>query len=221
MVSGTTGLISTIAGNGPGFSGDGGSAVDAKLTQPVRVTMDNANNIYISDLANQRVRKIASGSGIISTHAGNGAYFTGSDNIGDKGPATAAAVIPYGLSVDNCGNLFMGGVVNSIRVVTPVIHKGWKLCNMLVGTHTVTIAELTDLQVFPNPSSGTFTLHLQSAANEAITIAISDITGRTVSNVTGVTNKDVEINLNAPAGMYFVNVATTDGNRITRKIIVQ
>ena len=68
----TNGVITTIAGTGqPGFSGDGGPAVEAELHGPTTVSLDGEGNIYISDLENHRIRRVDP-SGIITTVAGNG-----------------------------------------------------------------------------------------------------------------------------------------------------
>ena len=54
----TNGIINTIAGNGtPGFSGDGGPALDASLAFPKGVAFDMAGNLYIADNNNRRIRK--------------------------------------------------------------------------------------------------------------------------------------------------------------------
>ena len=54
----TSGIISTIGGTGTaGFSGDGGSAILAKMT-PNDVAVNNGN-IYFADLNNNRIRKIS------------------------------------------------------------------------------------------------------------------------------------------------------------------
>jgi gliding motility-associated-like protein len=55
-----TGIISTIAGTGIiGYSGDGGPAINARLSFPQRISIDNAGNIYLTDNENQTVRKIS------------------------------------------------------------------------------------------------------------------------------------------------------------------
>jgi len=55
----TSGVISTVAGNGSfGFSGDGGAATDASLADPTGVFVDTAGNLYIADTNNQRIRKV-------------------------------------------------------------------------------------------------------------------------------------------------------------------
>lgn len=61
----TSGIISTYAGTGiAGFGGDGGLAINAKLSSPAGVSVDAAGNVYIPDAANQRVREISLSTGI-------------------------------------------------------------------------------------------------------------------------------------------------------------
>ena len=56
----TSGIITTVAGNGNyGFSGDGGSAVSAEITQPDGIAIDSTGNLYIADLDSNRVRRLA------------------------------------------------------------------------------------------------------------------------------------------------------------------
>ncbi len=99
-----SGVISTAAGNGVfGFSGDGGLATAAQLASPVAVAVDSANNLYIADKSNQRVRMVAP-SGVISTFAGNGvAAFSG-----DGGAATSASLNnPIGVAADSNGAVYV------------------------------------------------------------------------------------------------------------------
>ena len=56
-----------------GFSGDGSAAVGASLNNPSAVALDPNGNILIADRDNHRIRRIDSGTGIISTVAGTGA----------------------------------------------------------------------------------------------------------------------------------------------------
>ena len=53
-----TGIITTIAGGAPGFSGDSGLAVAATLNNPTSVVFDAQGNLFIADQNNQRIRKI-------------------------------------------------------------------------------------------------------------------------------------------------------------------
>jgi DNA-binding beta-propeller fold protein YncE len=65
--------ISTVAGTGErGFSGDGGPSNKAQLAQPHSIALDRADNVYICDIMNNRVRKIDAKSRTITTFAGTG-----------------------------------------------------------------------------------------------------------------------------------------------------
>jgi sugar lactone lactonase YvrE len=68
-----SGLINTAAGTGiSGYSGDGGPANQAQLAQPHSIALDRADNVYICDIMNHRVRRIDAKTGMISTFAGTG-----------------------------------------------------------------------------------------------------------------------------------------------------
>jgi len=55
----TTGVITTLAGNGTaGFSGDGGQATAAELQHPGGVAFDASGNMYIADFVNGRIRQV-------------------------------------------------------------------------------------------------------------------------------------------------------------------
>ena len=112
------GIITTVAGNGAqGFSGDGGPAAAASLSDPERVAVDASGNLFIADSQNNnRIRKV-SPNGIITTVAGNGR----NDFCGDGGLATAACLNqPGGIAVDASGNLFIADSYNGrVRKVSP------------------------------------------------------------------------------------------------------
>src|SRR5207247_4861457 len=79
------GTITTAAGNGaPGYSGDGGPAVDAELSGVHDVTAA-PGGFLIADTGNDRVRLVRA-DGTIVTIAGSGAR----GFSGDGGPAVAA-----------------------------------------------------------------------------------------------------------------------------------
>jgi uncharacterized protein (TIGR03437 family) len=122
----SNGMIATVAGNGTqGFSGDNGPATNAQLSSPNGVAVDSAGSLYIADLGNNRVRKVASG--VIATVAGNGAY----GFSGDNGPGAAAQLYyPEGVTVDAAGNLYIADQWNgrirkvSNGVITTVAGNG-------------------------------------------------------------------------------------------------
>jgi hypothetical protein len=80
------GTITTVAGTGEhGFSGDGGPATSAELSKPFAVVPTLDGGLLISDIGNNRVRKVDA-NGTITTVAGNGIR----GYAGDGGPAVDA-----------------------------------------------------------------------------------------------------------------------------------
>jgi sugar lactone lactonase YvrE len=109
-IAATTGIITTIAGTGTqGFSGDTGPAISATIDSPTGLALDAANNLYLADTHNHRIRKITATTGIITTIAGTGAS-------GFSGDTTAAAnstlALPHGLTIDTQGNLYLADTQN-------------------------------------------------------------------------------------------------------------
>jgi sugar lactone lactonase YvrE len=105
-------FIYTIAGSYTwGYSGDGGPATFAELSNLAGVAVDGSGNVYMSDSADNVVRKIAAGTGIITTIAGTGA----AAHTGDNGAAASAALwTPTALAVDGSGNLFIAETGDSV-----------------------------------------------------------------------------------------------------------
>src|SRR5437879_2175397 len=109
-VDATSGIITTVAGNGfRGFNGDGGPATSANLTTPTGIAVDSSGNLFIADTENARIRRVDGATDIITSVAGNGtAGFSG-----DGGPATSAELYgPLGIAVDSSGNLFIADAGN-------------------------------------------------------------------------------------------------------------
>jgi sugar lactone lactonase YvrE len=126
----TTGIISTIAGNGTqGYSGDSGPAISAVIDSPTGIAADASSNLYLADTHNHRIRKIAATTGIITTIAG-----TGSPGFsGDTTAATAANLaLPHGLTADSAGNLYLADTANhrirridaTTGIITTVVGDG-------------------------------------------------------------------------------------------------
>jgi|GEM_PF-1074303 len=125
----TSGIVSIVAGAGGfGYSGDGGPATAALLNQPYGLAIDAANNLYVGDQGNHRIRKINTTTGIITTVAGNGV----AGNSGDGGPATAASLIDGStLATDINGNLYIANnrlpqirKVGTDGIINPIAGNG-------------------------------------------------------------------------------------------------
>jgi trimeric autotransporter adhesin len=94
MVSDSSGIMQTVAGDGTvGSTGDGGSAISAKLNRPYGVAVDVSGNVYIADTFNSRIRMVVA-SGIISTLS--------ITNLNK----------PYGVIVNSTGSLYIADTGN-------------------------------------------------------------------------------------------------------------
>lgn len=122
-VDAKTGIITTVAGNGSnGFSGDGGPATQASLSNAFHTATDDNGNLYISDLSNNRIRRVDAVTGIIQTIAGTG-------NLGFNGDGKKALETdlmgPFGLAFDKDGNLVFsdqyGLCLRKLNMTTQVI----------------------------------------------------------------------------------------------------
>jgi sugar lactone lactonase YvrE len=134
------GIITTVAGNGTnGFSGEGGAAVLAELSNPSGLAFDAFGYLYIADTGNERIRIVGT-NGIITTIAGNGSAGYG----GDGGAATSAELhSPTGLAFDVSGNLYVADTTNNrIRQMHPAGFPTLTLTNVSginAGNYTVVV----------------------------------------------------------------------------------
>jgi sugar lactone lactonase YvrE len=89
-VDAASGVITTVAGTGEAaYSGDGAPAAAAGLAEPNGLAFDpGQTRLYITDVADHRVRVVDLASGRIATFAGTGA----AEHSGDGGPANRAGV---------------------------------------------------------------------------------------------------------------------------------
>jgi DNA-binding beta-propeller fold protein YncE len=100
-----SGTIVVLAGTGTaGFSGDGGAATLAQLSNPAGVALDLAGNLYVIDNGNHRIRRINRTTGVINTVAGTGSF-------GFNGAGLPALQTNFGyptaITVDAGGNLII------------------------------------------------------------------------------------------------------------------
>ena len=103
------GRIAAIAG-GSHFTGDSGPATSAMLHRPAFAVQGPDGGLYISDSANNRIRKIDN-KGVITTIAGTGECV----RTGDRAKATTAGLCaPRGLAFDSKGNLFVADSGNYV-----------------------------------------------------------------------------------------------------------
>ncbi len=97
----SSGVITTFAGTGiTGYSGDGGLATAATLSNPTAVVADRNGNIFIADTGNGVIRKVDS-SGTITTFSSVTIYWQGA------------------LAIDASGNLYASDGLYEIWKILP------------------------------------------------------------------------------------------------------
>ena len=99
------GILHRFAGTGvPGYSGDGGPAIDAQFRSPHDIAQDKHGNIVINDISNFVYRRIDAETGIIETIIGSGKKGRG----GHGGPATEAEMDTHcGVAIAENGDIFV------------------------------------------------------------------------------------------------------------------
>lgn len=149
-----SGLFVTVAGvpgAGRGYSGDGGLAIGAQLSNPERVLSTSDGGFLIADTDNSRLRKV-SPTGIITTIAGNGVP----SYAGDNGAATDASLNgPVAMSPLANGNMLIADISDpAIREIT------------LAPTTTISLTPST-----PNGTNGWFigTVHAKVSGGSGST----------------------------------------------------
>ena len=105
ILQAASGVITTVAGTGiSGYSGDSGPGHLAQLREPNDSYIDSTGGLLIADIQDQRIRKLALSTGIISTFAGNGEKL----RAGDGRPAQEASILgARAICQDKVGNTYI------------------------------------------------------------------------------------------------------------------
>jgi sugar lactone lactonase YvrE len=120
-----SGVISTIAGTGAsGYSGDGGPAAKAQLSEPHSLSFDRADDLYIADVRNHRVRKVAMQTGLITTLVGNGKREPTPDGatLSDATPVAGPRALDFGADGSLWLALREGNAVYRLDLTSGTIH---------------------------------------------------------------------------------------------------
>jgi hypothetical protein len=130
------GSVTTIAGAAGQYGSADGTGSAARFDDPIDVAVDGAGNLYVADLANSTIRKIAPAAvngttaWAVTTIAGTAGQYGGEDGTG----SAASFNFPYGVAVDGAGNVYVADTSNStIRKITPTVMDGkttWTVTTM-------------------------------------------------------------------------------------------
>ena len=117
-----TGIISTIAGAGKGFGGDGGPATKAQFSNVFCLAFDRrGEKMYLADLGNRRVRSVDLRTGVTASEAGNGEKGVPADGADAR---QAPLLDPRAVAVDSQGNLY---IVERAGHVLRVVDRAGKI----------------------------------------------------------------------------------------------
>lgn len=199
----------------------------------VNVTL-SSNHTYFWDMEisllhpNTTARKLsnhlcnnatAGGFNLIFDDSGSAIVCTGNPVSGTVPPSESLSAF-NGLSANGTWTLsafdWWNGDTGSLNNFTV------EICTQTVLASNNFVNDITDLNIYPNPNNGTFTINFQSTSNST-EIKIHDIRGRRVFEKSyennGIFNQNISLN-SVESGVYLVTIQ--DGNRnITKKIVIE
>lgn len=205
----STGIITTVVGKGTvGYTGDGGPATAATLSDPTGVYFDATGNMFIGDASNNVVREVIASTGIITTLAGNGTQ----GYAGDGGLALSAELYhPLAFAFDVNGNLLIDDDLNHVirKVTAPLAIDNISRQN-------------DNIVLFPNPANDKLTLLMSSIMENNTQVNIYNIMGAKVCS-SKIINPSKSMILNTsilPNGTYLCEIITPEGIVSNGKFVV-
>lgn len=189
-----SGVVTTFAGSVYGYANGNGTA--AKFNYPYGITVDPAGNVYVTDAADNRIRKITI-TGMVSTLAGSGIGGF-ADGIG----TTAQFINPCGVVVDAVGSVFIADATN---------HRIRKITNSL----STADYQQNQALIYPNPVSSIINIDLGDSI--ATKVILFDMNGKVMKTENSINITSLEIS-NLANGIYLLQI-TTDKGILSKKIV--
>ncbi len=100
------------------------------------------------------------------------------------------------------------------------------ICGTMTVTHDLIVdscwaakvpqTNFTPGNIYPDPSAGTFTVFVPSAAQLPVTVAVTDVRGVVVKKISIITNTAVEVGIDVPSGIYFLSANTAQESYYSR-----
>ncbi len=200
------GIISTFIGDGSsGFSGDGGTAKNARLNFPVALAFDNMNDLIIADYGNARIRKVTAAPLAITLTAFDATYYDNKIKINwQTATEINAAYFNVQRSKDGIGFTTIArveatGNSNSINNYYFIDEETINLENDILyfrlqsinkngsGNYSKTVAIKVKntrlITLYPNPVKDVLNAKVSSSKKEMVLIQITDLQGKVVKQL--------------------------------------
>jgi len=213
-VNASTGIITTVAGNGEfGSSGDGGLATAAEIAVEQGIRVDGSGNVYFSDDGENTIRRVDAATNIVTTIAGDGYFGYG----GNGGAATMAELYnPLGLAFDASGSLYIADESNAVvRKVTfpgPAATPTFSLkAGTYNGSQTVTIADATQGATIYYTTDGSTPTTASTVYSGSITVSATE-TLQAIAVATGYTESgaaSAQYTITVPPGFAVAGTAVS------------
>ncbi len=161
-----SGEVSSFAGSGIAGSADNVEGTLANFNHPRTITIDKIGNLYVGDVANNKIRKITA-AGIVTTLAGTGAPGSQDDSLGLR----AGFNFPNGITIDASGKLYIADQLNNkIRTIET---NGYFIS-----------PELLPKGIAFNQRTGVFSgKAIEATAHKQFTVSAYNTMGESVSNI--------------------------------------
>jgi hypothetical protein len=217
-VNRVTGIITTVAGTTPGYSGDGGLATNAQFKGIISFSIDCYGNLIVGDNNNNVIRKVDAVTGIVSTIAGDTSI---SATYTEGALATSTGMHPEFLYLDLSGNIYftqwVEGSVRKIINYNPGKVNSTNMCGF------TSVPELRNnnsdnVEIYPNPIYDL--LNIDNIKTNSTYLLLS-IVGAVIQQGT-LKEGNNTISLQTIAnGMYMLELTDDEGKKSVTKIIKQ
>jgi hypothetical protein len=176
MGGATNWVVTTLAGVARAWGSSDGSGSGALFADPMGIVLDGANDLYVTDAANDTIRRITP-DGSVTTIAGS----AGKQDSTDGSGSAARFYYPMGIVEDSTGDFYVADSGNgTIRKITPIVTGGvanWVVTTVAGSARYYGAADGTG-------SAAQFSYPRGETIDSAGNLFVTDVTMNTIRKVT-------------------------------------
>ncbi|WP_374400682.1 T9SS type A sorting domain-containing protein [Flavobacterium sp.] len=195
-------VVTTFVGT-VGTSGSvNGTGTTATFNGPLFLCIDNDNNIYVTELNNNSVRKITP-AGVVTT-------FAGLNGIGSTNGSVSVAKFsgPVGITRDTSGNFYVSEA--SVHRIRKISDSSLSISDIFLTNNIIT---------YPNPTTNWLQLEVRNTDFSNLSYQLFDLNGRMILNQK-ITAETSSIQMERlPAAIFLLKVVSNNKEVKTFKII--